>query len=175
MKSSAHIKGHPIHPMLIPYPFALLTSATAFDAAARLSGRSELSSTAKHIGRAGLATALLAAVPGIVDYFGTVPRRPRAISIGAIHAILNVSALTCYAIAESQRDEFQQMSKGGLALSLAATGILSYSGWLGGKMVYEETIGVNDERAGIVHLPEMIEAQRSAGLSVNRTRASFAS
>lgn len=34
MKSTVHINGHPIHPMLIPYPFALLSAATAFDVAA---------------------------------------------------------------------------------------------------------------------------------------------
>jgi uncharacterized membrane protein len=39
MKSTAHVNGHPIHPMLIPYPFALLSSALAFDTGARTAGR----------------------------------------------------------------------------------------------------------------------------------------
>ena len=33
MKSKAVALGHPIHPMLIPFPFAFLTGAVLFDAA----------------------------------------------------------------------------------------------------------------------------------------------
>jgi uncharacterized membrane protein len=33
MKSKAVLFGHPLHPMLIPFPFAFLTGAVAFDAA----------------------------------------------------------------------------------------------------------------------------------------------
>jgi uncharacterized membrane protein len=32
MKSKAVLLGHPVHPMLIPFPFAFLTGAFAFDA-----------------------------------------------------------------------------------------------------------------------------------------------
>ena len=32
MKSKAVALGHPIHPMLIPFPFAFLTGAVLFDA-----------------------------------------------------------------------------------------------------------------------------------------------
>ena len=35
MRSTAHIKGHPIHPMLIPFPFAYLLGSAALDAWAR--------------------------------------------------------------------------------------------------------------------------------------------
>jgi uncharacterized membrane protein len=38
MRSTAHVGGHPIHPMLIPFPFALLSVATAFDVAAAVRG-----------------------------------------------------------------------------------------------------------------------------------------
>jgi uncharacterized membrane protein len=155
MKSTAHLQGHPLHPILIPYPFALLTSATAFDVAARATGREDLSPTAHHISKAGLACALVAALPGIIDYFGTVPRRSRAKKIATAHALLNVSALTCFALAESSRDDGRRLSKQGLVLSLAGTAILSYSGWLGGKLIYHESIGVDEERAGIVHVPAL--------------------
>src|SRR5215217_7607304 len=101
MKSTAHIKGHPIHPVLIPYPFALLTSGTVFEIVSQLSGRKEMSRTARHVSIAGLATALVAAIPGIVDYFGTVPRQGRAHRTATTHALVNISALTCFAVAET--------------------------------------------------------------------------
>ena len=31
MRSRAHFKAHPIHPALIPFPFAFLLGAVAFD------------------------------------------------------------------------------------------------------------------------------------------------
>jgi uncharacterized membrane protein len=33
MKSKAVLLGHPMHPMLIPFPFAFLTGTLVFDAA----------------------------------------------------------------------------------------------------------------------------------------------
>ena len=51
MKSTAHLNGHPIHPMLIPYPFALLSSAVLFDVGARMQRadrKASWSQTASH-------------------------------------------------------------------------------------------------------------------------------
>jgi uncharacterized membrane protein len=127
MKSTAHVGGHPIHPMLIPYPFALLSTAALFDIAAAMTSRGAWSQTARHMTMAGLGTALVAAVPGIIDYFGTVPRRTTAPRSATQHAVCNVSALACFA--------------------LLGTGLLGIGGWLGGQLVYHEHIGVSDDRA----------------------------
>jgi uncharacterized membrane protein len=143
MKSTAHINGHPIHPMLIPYPFAFLTGGTAFDVGAAITGRHEWSATARHLTRAGLGSALLAAVPGIVDYFGSVPKHTAAKRRATRHALVNVSALTCFAIAESQRTRTPSRTR--LLFSLAGTGLLSIGGWLGGELIYHDRIAVQSE------------------------------
>ena len=145
MKSTAHLNGHPIHPMLIPYPFALLSSAAIFDAAAALTQRRAWSQTARHLTIAGLGSALVAAVPGLIDYFGTVPARTTASRSATQHALCNVSALACFAVAESRRDEDGQLGAGELTLALAGTGLLALAGWLGGQLVYHEHIGVADD------------------------------
>lgn len=145
MKSTAHVNGHPIHPMLIPYPFALLSSALAFDAGARTAGRAEWARTASHLTNAGLSTALAAALPGIVDYFGTVPRHTRARRSATQHAICNVSALLCFALARAQRREDASLPDGALALEGLGTGLLFLGGWLGGVLVYHEHVGVMDD------------------------------
>jgi uncharacterized membrane protein len=145
MKSTAHLNGHPIHPMLIPYPFALLSSAAIFDVAAAVTARSEWSQTARHLTMAGLGSALLAAVPGIVDYFGTVPARTTASRSATQHALCNLSALACFAVAESRRDDEGRLGAVDLTLVVAGTGLLALAGWLGGELVYHEHIGVADE------------------------------
>ena len=144
MKSTAHVNGHPIHPMLIPYPFALLTSAAAFDVAACVSGRGEWAQTAGHLTRIGLGSALLAAVPGIVDYFGSVTPRTEARRTATQHALSNVSALVCFGLANSARREDGRLPQGGMALAILGTGLLSLGGWLGGELVYHEHIAVVD-------------------------------
>jgi uncharacterized membrane protein len=153
MKSTAQVAGHPIHPMLIPYPFALLTSAAAFEAGAR-NGRPEWSRTAEHLTNAGLAAALVAAVPGIVDYFGTVRPRTNAGRSATLHAASNVSALLCFAMARRHRTMNGPLRGQGFALMLLGSALLGLGGWLGGQLVYHEHIGVDDHRFGSARLPE---------------------
>ena len=145
MKSTAHLNGHPIHPMLIPYPFALLSTATVFDIGASMSSRRGWSETARHLTVAGLGTALVAAVPGVVDYFGTVPPRTTARRSATQHALCNLSALVCFAVGESQRGDDGRLRPAGLTLAVIGTGLLALAGWLGGQLIYHEHIGVADE------------------------------
>jgi uncharacterized membrane protein len=145
MKSTAQINGHPIHPMLIPYPFALLTGGAAFDVGARMTGREAWSQTAAHMTNVGLGAALMAAVPGIVDYFGTIPRRSSASRTATQHALFNLSALACFAFARANRDDDRRVSNTGLAAGLIGTGLLCMGGLLGGTLIYKEHVGLDEE------------------------------
>ena len=64
MRSKASIRGHPLHPSLIPFPFAFLWGAFAFDASGRLLGRPAWWATGFYLAIAGVVTALAAAVRG---------------------------------------------------------------------------------------------------------------
>lgn len=162
MKSTAHLFGHPVHPMLIPYPFALLTSAAAFDLWARLSKSRTLPVAARHMTSAGLASAVGAALPGVVDYFGTVPAKSEARRQATWHALLNSSALGCFAVANAQRDENGRMPAAGLALSLVGTGLMSLGGWLGGELVYRHHVAVEHEGEDKVHPIRELRERRSS-------------
>lgn len=147
MKSTAHVGGHPIHPMLIAYPFALLSSAVVFDLGARKTASRAWSQTATHLTTAGLGSGLAAAVPGVIDYFGTVPPRTTARRSATLHALCNVSALACFAVSTSTRGPDRSLPKAGLALALLGTSLLSLGGWLGGQLVYREHIAVVDDQS----------------------------
>ena len=67
MRSKASFRGHPVHPALIPFPFAFLTGAFLFDAAGRLADRPSLWTTGSHLAIAGVIAALVAGVPGLID------------------------------------------------------------------------------------------------------------
>ena len=142
MKSTANFAEHPIHPMLIPYPFAFLSGALGFRLAASARGSQSLDQTADHLRAAGLASAVVAAVPGIVDYVTAVPAgRPR--TTATFHALSNSGALVCFTAAalagRRQRDEAH-----GRVLGLEALGtlLLSVGGWLGGSLSYHHHVGV---------------------------------
>ena len=67
MRSRASIKGHPIHPALIPFPFAFLVGALAFDAAGVVMDRPAFWTTGAYLAVAGVGAALVAAIPGFID------------------------------------------------------------------------------------------------------------
>ena len=80
MKSKAVALGHPIHPMLIPFPFAFLTGAVLFDAAGSFGNVPSWWTTGSHLSLAGIVTAILAASPVSstisTPCHQTVPGRP---------------------------------------------------------------------------------------------------
>jgi uncharacterized membrane protein len=93
MRSRASIRGHPIHPALIVFPFAFLVGALAFDAAGVVMDRPAFWTTGAYLALAGVGAALLAAIPGFIDYFFTVPPRSSAKVRATKHMLLNLSAV----------------------------------------------------------------------------------
>jgi len=77
MKSTAHLRGHPLHPMLIPYPFALLSGATVFDIGANITSQRSWAETGKHMTAAGIGTALIARSRELLITSAPCPRERR--------------------------------------------------------------------------------------------------
>jgi uncharacterized membrane protein len=134
--------------MLIPYPFAFLTGAAAFDVLAVSRRDRGLATTARHLGAAGLATAVVAAVPGLVDYLTAVPDgAPK--ETATKHLLSNVTALACFAAAAAGRREDALPTKNAVLCGLIGTALLGVGGWLGGKLSYHHQIGVHPEERRI--------------------------
>lgn len=160
MKSTAHIAGHPIHPMLIPFPLAFLSGAAAFDVLAAARQDDDLAATARQLGLAGLATAAVAAVPGLVDYF-TIVRDEAPRRTATRHLAVNLGALGCFAAAAGVRRN-RRPTGATIALELAGTALLVLGGWFGGKLSYHHQIGVVPEA------PRPALSDRTAGRAVSR-------
>lgn len=143
MRSRAHIKGHPVHPSLIPFPFAFLWGAALFDLAYLVSDRLVFTVTASHLTIAGIAAGLLAAVPGVIDYLYAVPPRSSARQRATKHAAGNVTALLIFFSAWWLRADDGTMSTATLILELVGAGVLAYSGLLGGELVVRNMISVD--------------------------------
>jgi uncharacterized membrane protein len=93
----------------------------------------------------GVAGALLAAIPGTIDYV-TIVQRHNARMLGLVHMLLNVIATALFAANGWMRFRAggppPDGTHGGLVLTLIGTLIIAVAGWLGGTMVYEHHVGV---------------------------------
>jgi nitrite reductase/ring-hydroxylating ferredoxin subunit/uncharacterized membrane protein len=167
MRSKASFKGHPIHPALIPFPFAFLTGALLFDAASLLLGRPSLWTTGGHLAIAGIVAALIAAVPGLVDYLYTVPPASTGKQRATKHMIVNLSAVALFASATVLRRGGPDPDVTVLAIELLAAGLLGAGGWMGGTLVNRNQIGVDHRYAGAGKWKEeQIEARDGAPIVV---------
>lgn len=149
MRSRASYKGHPIHPALIPFPFAFLAGAFVFDLLGRLLEQPAWWNTGAHLAVAGIATALIAAVPGLIDYRYTVPPRSTGKKRATRHMIVNLAAVALFAVAwwlrgsASAAPGVVQLIAEGAGLALLVAG-----GWMGGVLVNRNQIGVDPRYAG---------------------------
>lgn len=177
MRSEASFKGHPVHPMLIVYPFAFLTGAFAFNAAGAATAHREWRAVADHLIPVGIATGLLAAVPGVIDYLNSVPPKSSAKARATKHALLNVSGLALFAtswlLGRGNRRTALPLAMQGLA-----TAAMSIAAFLGGTLVIRNQIGVDHRYAGAGRWQEdtrdLVDARALAfaasGLGVNQMK-----
>ena len=148
MKSKALLLGHPLHPMLIPFPIAFLTGAVAFDVAGRLAGEPAWWTTGGHLGLAGIATAVIAAIPGLIDYVYTVPPDSTGKRRATKHLASNLSAVALFALAWWIRGS----AAAGptfmvLVIEVVAFVLLGLGGYMGGTLVTRNLIGVDHRYA----------------------------
>jgi nitrite reductase/ring-hydroxylating ferredoxin subunit/uncharacterized membrane protein len=148
MRSRASYKGHPIHPALIPFPFAFLYGAFLFDVAARLAGRPSWWTTGAYLSLVGVVAALIAAVPGFIDYFNTVPPQSSGKRRATKHMLLNLGAVVLFAAAWIVRGHPDAMpGLTVLTLEGLAVGLLTVGGWMGGVLVSRNQISVDHRYA----------------------------
>lgn len=144
MRSRAHLSSHPLHPMLIPFPFALWTATFVLDALGRLTENAGLWSAGYYALIGGCIGAVLAAVPGVIDLFSVVPPNSSARKRGMLHGLLNSAALLTFIYLGFRRGGASAVPDNTVMLIEAAlVGVLMVSGWMGGTLVYRNQIGVD--------------------------------
>ena len=155
MRSTARISSHPIHPMIVALPLGLWIGSWVFDVLGSMRGSSYLWAASFYCAIAGIVGALLAAVPGAIDWLTVVPPNSSAKKRGAIHGSLNVLILLAFVVIAFRRGGAANPADGiELTISTIAIGALCVSGWLGGTLSYRNQIGVDRRYAGAGKLKE---------------------
>lgn len=146
MRSKAAIFGHPIHLMLIQLPIGLLVGSVAGDVLYLLTDRNEMwDHFAFWAAVFGVITALVAALPGFVDYFA-VAVKTDARGMATAHMLLNLTTVVLFAVSILLRLNDGALTggrfTGAFLLSLIGIGLLTVSGWLGGEMSFRHHLGM---------------------------------
>jgi nitrite reductase/ring-hydroxylating ferredoxin subunit/uncharacterized membrane protein len=136
--------GEPLHVILTDVPIGAWTVAITFDALDLIRNRREFSLAADTSLAIGLVGAAGAAVAGITDWSDVDPPARR---VGLIHGLLNVSVTALFTTSLLLRK--RKSRTGARVFAALGYAVLSYSAHLGGKMVYEQRVGV-DRTAGEV-------------------------
>lgn len=141
-KSTAAIGGHPIHPMLIVFPVAAFVGTFASDLAFLKTSNPFWSTASLWMLGVGLIMAGLAALMGLIDFFGDT--RIRDLSAAWHHAIGNIVAVLIALYNWYMRYHGGAVVPTGIILSGVVVLMLLYTGWQGWEMVYRHKVGVAD-------------------------------
>jgi uncharacterized membrane protein len=155
MESRLKVLGHPVHPMLVMFPVALLVTAVLFDIVDTVGGPDFLGEVAYWNITVGLIGGLLAAAAGSFDLLA-IPTGTRAKRVGLLHAGANLAVILLFAAVWAVRLNAESRAAGGalIAIEVVAVAILGISAWLGGELV--DRLGVGVDRDADLNAPSSL-------------------
>jgi uncharacterized membrane protein len=136
--------SHPIHPMVVPFPIAFLMSALASDVAFLITMDEFWARVSLWLLGGGAATGLGAGIIGAAEtlIIPSIRRRAAAWSHSVVAVMLLAVAFFNWFIRLS--DAASAVYPLGILLSALGMLLVSVAGWLGGKLVFEERVGVQE-------------------------------
>jgi uncharacterized membrane protein len=140
-QSTAKVAGHPIHPMLVPFPIVCFIGALVTDIVYSRTALIMWSTFSAWLLTVGLIVGALAAVAGLTDFFGD--RRIRRSGVALAHMVINLTVwvIELFNAFIHSRDGWTSVVPTGLTLSIISVVLLAISGWLGGSLVYRHGVG----------------------------------
>lgn len=141
-RSTASIAGHPLHPMLVPFPIVCFVGALVTDIAYAETANIQWANFSAWLLLAGIVMAVFAALAGVIDFIGD--RRVRSIAAAWVHGIGNATAVILAVLNAfvHSRDAYTSVMPMGLILSVVTVLIFLVTGWLGGELVFRHRVGV---------------------------------
>jgi hypothetical protein len=104
--------------------------------------------TGAYLSLVGIVAALVAAVPGFIDYFTTVPPKSSGKRRATKHMLANLAAVILFATAWAVRGDAAAFPEWAmLVLEGIAVGLVTAGGWMGGVLVIATQIGVDHRYA----------------------------
>jgi len=150
MQSRFRLFGHPVHPMVIAYPVAFYTGTLAAYIVYGANADRFWLKLAIALNLAGVGMAVIAALPGFIDWLLAIPRGHPAKRTGLIHAGFNVVALALFAIALAMYlpkwNTGTPSADAGIILSAIGVASTILAGFRGWALVQDHHVGVRMDR-----------------------------
>ncbi len=144
--SRAAIAGHPIHPMLIHFPVAALIALVGTDAAYVHGGDPFWARAGVWLAGVGALGGWTASVAGLIDILSVKEIRRLVTAWGhALMAVMMLSVATLNWRLRVGDDPGEHVMPWGIGLSLLTAGFISLASYLGGRLVYENAVGVHTD------------------------------
>lgn len=136
--------GHPLHPILVAFPLALLSLAPLCDVAVWFGIAKRLAPVGYYLELLGLVGGGLAALTGFLDFYRLDAAAGSAVGRTALaHASGALATLALFGIAFALRGDVAATPPGGvIALEALGAGVITVTGWLGGHLVFGFGVGV---------------------------------
>ena len=151
MQSRFRLFGHPVHPMIIAYPVAFYTGTLAAYIVYGANADRFWLKMAIALNIAGVGMAVIAALPGFIDWLLAIPSGHPAKRTGLKHAGLNVISLALFAIAlvvyAPKWNVGAPSASTGIILTAIGVGATILAGFQGWKLVQDHHVGVRMETA----------------------------
>jgi uncharacterized membrane protein len=166
MASRASIGGHPIHPMLIPFPIGLLVFSFVADLIYLWHGNPIWRDyVAFYTLLGGIIGGAAAAIPGLIDWATLTDRA--AVKVANWHARVNIITLVIFIASFYLRTTsgaawFPSMPTLPIIVSLVGIIGLTIAGWLGGQLVFRHGVAVDVEEKQVPKQPETQRHVRAA-------------
>jgi uncharacterized membrane protein len=140
--STAAIAGHPIHPMLVPFPIVCFTLALVTDIIYWRTSNLMWTEFSAWLLLVGIVFGAVAALFGMIDFLAS--REIRARRPAWPHAIGNVAVLVLafFNNLVHAADGWTSVVPWGLTLSALTVLVMLVTGWLGASLVHVHGVGV---------------------------------
>jgi len=148
MYSKVKFADHPIHPMLVSFPitFYVLT-VVAFIVYQGVNSDIFWYRLGYFSNFAAIICAVVAAVPGFIDWAFGIPKNTSAQRTGLVHMILNLCTLALYAVSayllKGTWDTASAPMSGVIFLTSIGAIILLGAGYLGWNLISRDKVGVD--------------------------------
>jgi uncharacterized membrane protein len=146
MQSKVRLFGHPVHPMIVPFPIAFYTATLVSSIVYATNGDTFWFHVAFIANCAALVMAAVAVLPGLIDWL-SIPELTDAKTTGLKHMVANVFTLGLFtanaAVVYPKLDDPHPTVQSSIMLTGFGFLIMLYAGFKGWKMVQTHHIGID--------------------------------
>ena len=161
------LRVHEVHPSVVHFPLALFPASVACDALGLLRQDDALLSAGRFLMSAAAMSAAVAGLAGFAAQEG-VYANDDAHDLLVTHRNVNVGLVILTALLAFQRRRRKRPSAGYMCVALGGFAAMTYTAYLGGKMVYSKGVGVEPaggvrfENAPEVRVDDVAEAVQTS-------------